>query len=78
MWRKYYNVITITRVYPAGFARDPEVSWIIVYSDECNDNAGRPAYEVEYRTERHAIKGAERLYKRTHGWIEEALGLDVV
>lgn len=28
------------------------------------------AYRVYYRTERHAIKGAERLYHREHGYFE--------
>lgn len=60
------------------YSKATESYWIITYGSECGENADKPAYNVKYRTEELAIKGAERLYKRTHGWLEEAIGLDVV
>lgn len=73
-WRKYYKVECVTKVFLASHARDPEVSWGIYTNDNC-ENPDQPAYDVEYRTEKLAIRGAERLYRRVVGEMEEAIGL---
>lgn len=42
----------------------------------CNDDNATPnmcAYDVAYRTEALAIRGAERLYRRKHGAFEETI-----
>jgi hypothetical protein len=59
-----------------GMGRDPEIKYVIEYKD--GELEGKMAYTAVYRTERLAEKGAERLYKRTHGALEDALELNVV
>ena len=77
-WEKYYQVVYFNEV--AGRDIDGEVIlkpiWFIAYSDECGDNRGRRAYHVNFRTEKHARRSAQRLYWREHGAMEEALGIN--
>jgi hypothetical protein len=74
-WQRYYQTWPHTRVYPAGLARDPEVvGWSIVYNDD-HEYPLALAYNKLYRTEKHAIRGAERLYKREIGHLETAFEL---
>lgn len=46
--------------------------WAIFYNED-NQNAGKVAYQMYYRSEKHAIRGAERLHRREHGAFEEAI-----
>ena len=77
MWRKYYEVQERTYLNSGWLDERDNPCWVIVYSSG-SENAHQTAYGKGYRTEKLAIKGAERLYRRTHGWLEEAIGLDVV
>jgi hypothetical protein len=68
-WRKYYVIKQQINGSPANANA---VKYIIHYNDDCAQ-AGHIAYKVKYRTEENAERGAERLYRREHGWLEEAL-----
>lgn len=75
MWEQYYKVIYLEWEHPTLEHHAPmqKEGYVITYTPE-GEKKGL-AYNVWYRTERLAKRGAERLYRRVHGNIEEILQL---
>lgn len=74
-WKKYYTIEQISYFKPFTLTL-PQEAFVIVFNDDYQE-PGIMAHIVYYRTERLAVRGAERLYKRTHGAFEEAfLGIE--
>lgn len=70
-WREYYVVQQIQFDDRLTYLKN-HGKWAIFFNDRC-EQAGKVAYQAYYRNERLANKGAERLYRREHGAMEEAL-----
>jgi hypothetical protein len=67
MWKKYYQVCRIDHRF---MVHSLSRSWAIFNLDEGCENPGSIAYDKNYRTQAAAERGAERLYRRNFGYIE--------
>lgn len=72
MWQKYYSVKQWLVKEENLRYLSAHGKWFIFY-DEDNASPNMCAYDVAYRTETLAIRGAERLYRRMHGAMEDAI-----
>lgn len=68
MWRRYYAVKLIE--FTEKFNYLSNHGKYAIFFTEDNANAGMIAYQKYFRTERHAERAAERLYKREFGQFE--------
>jgi hypothetical protein len=74
-WQECYAVNEMTYRYlsTADYqGPPPRTVFVIVHNGEREGLA----YKVEYRTRALAERGARRLYRRVHGYLEETIGLE--
>jgi hypothetical protein len=73
-WQKYYNIRSVEGIFPRVPGINLVIGWYIVFNED-SATPGRAAWWVSYRTEKNAIRGAERLYNREIGHLETAFEL---
>lgn len=71
-WKKYYKIEQVTEMYFTE-TNPPPPSEIFFMIYPVDSESNEPAWPVGYRTERHAERGAKRLYQKMIGNFEDAM-----